>query len=59
MRRRLPVCYVGILIGSTIGPFVNAMLGARRLLPVFGTLCLAEVVHNVLVFGGVLGDVPV
>ena len=55
----MPVCYVGILIGSTIGPFVNAMLGARRLLLVFGTLCLAEVVHNMLVFGGVLDDVPV
>ena len=46
----------GILIGSTIGPWVNSVLGPRRLLLVFATLCVVEVAHNVLVFVNVLGD---
>ena len=46
----------GILIGSTIGPFINQVLGARRLLLLFATMCLAELVHNVLAFTGVIND---
>ena len=50
----LPTCRV--LIGSTIGPWVKSVLGPRRLLLDFATLCAVEVVPNVLVFVNVFGD---
>jgi hypothetical protein len=45
----------GILIGSTIGPWLKSVLGPRRLLLDFATLGAVEVAHNVLVFVNVLG----
>eukprot|EP01052_Picozoa_sp_SAG31_P015079 SAG31_NODE_958_length_10763_cov_8.374531_6_plen_59_part_00 len=44
----------GILVGSTIGPFINQLLGPERLLIIFGTLCVLEFLHNALSFAGII-----
>jgi uncharacterized membrane protein YfcA len=44
----------GILTGATIGPWLNRLLGARRVMCAFGILCMVEVLNNVLILTGVM-----
>ena len=44
----------GILIGSTIGPALNNILGPKRVMLGFGSLCCLEVVLNCLTLTGVV-----